>query len=95
MKDFLKKYRRLLGIIGLVIALCIAVIYLKVVPREAIETEGVQKFILIYSHSLGWLLLGLASVLWALNRTNIWAKYLSYSALLVYVIFILTLVSSS
>ena len=95
MKDFLKKYRRLLGIIGLFIALCIASIYLKVVPREAIETEGVQKFILIYSHSLGWLLLGLASLLWALNRTNIWAKYLSYSALLVYVIFILTLVSSS
>lgn len=95
MKNFLKKYRRWLGIIGSFVALSIAAIYLIITPREAIDTEGVQKVIIMYSHSLGWVLLGVASLLWGLNRNNLWAKYLSYSALLVYVIFIVTLVSSS
>lgn len=95
MKNFLRKYSKPFGIVGLVAAFIIAAIYLKITPKEAVDTEGAQRVVLLYSHSLGWVLLGFASLLWGLDRKNTWAKYLSYSALLVYVIFILTLVSSS
>lgn len=56
MKSFLEKYHRIFGIVGALIALMIAVIYLKVIPSEASSVSGFQKIILVYAHSLCWLL---------------------------------------
>lgn len=91
MRSHLEKHHRLFGIVGGVIAFVIAVIYLKVIPAEVSSASGLQKIILTYGHSLCWILLGGASSLWAITEKNDLSKILAYTALVVYVIFISTL----
>ena len=91
MKEYLKKHHRLFGAIGGVIAFFIAVIYLKVLPPEALTTGGYQKIILTYGHSVCWFLLSGASIAWAIVKTNKWSETLAYAALVAYAIFISTL----
>ena len=91
MKSYLDKHRKLVGSIGGVIAFVIAVIYLKVIPAEVSSASGLQKIILNYGHSLCWTLLCGASIGWAVVKKNKWSKILAYTALVVYVIFISTL----
>ena len=91
MKNSLEMHHRLFGIVGGVIAFVIAVIYLKVIPAEVLSASGLQKIILTYGHSLCWILLSGASSLWAITGKNDLSKILAYTALVVYVIFISTL----
>ena len=84
-------HHRLFGIVGGVIAFVIAVIYLKVIPAEVSSASGLQKIILTYGHSLCWILLGGASSLWAITEKNDLSKILAYTALVVYIFFISTL----
>lgn len=92
MKNSLEMHHRLFGIVGGVIAFVIAVIYLKVIPAEVSIASGLQKIILTYGHSLCWILLSGASSLWAITEKNDLSKILAYTALVVYVIFISTLI---
>ena len=92
MKNSLEMHHRLFGIVGGVIAFVIAVIYLKVIPAEVLSASGLQKIILTYGHSLCWILLSGASSLWAITAKNKLSKILAYTALVVYVIFISTLI---
>ena len=91
MKSYLEKHHRLFGIGGGIIAFVVAVIYLKVIPEEASSASGLQKIILTYGHSLCWILLCGASIGWAVVKKNKWSKILAYTALVVYIIFISTL----
>lgn len=91
MKSYLEKHHRLFGTLGGIIAFVVAVIYLKVIPEEASTVDGLQKIILIYGHSLCWVLLCGASIGWAVVKKNKWSKILAYTALVVYIIFISTL----
>lgn len=91
MKKYLTQHYRIFGLIGSIAAFIVAAVYLKVVPEEAAKVEGIPEIILLYAHTFCWILLGVASILWALNRTNKWSKVLAYVALLTYVIFVGTL----
>lgn len=91
MKSYLEKHQRLFGICGGIIAFIIAAIYIKVIPEEVSSASGLQKIILLYGHSLCWILLGTASILWAILKKNKWSKFLAFAALSAYFIFMSTL----
>lgn len=91
MKRRLHKYRRVLGVIGAVAALAIAIIYLKVIPSEAAGTSGIQHAVLQYAHSACWFMLSGASLLWAIGKKNKWTIGLTYAALGTYAVFLGTL----
>ena len=91
MKLFLERHRKVIGLIGTLVAVAVAVLYLFIIPGEAEETSGVAKINLQYAHSLCWLLLSTASTCWALGKYFMLAKYFAYSALAVYLIFMATL----
>lgn len=91
MKNHLEKHHIVFGGVGALIALAIAILYLFIVPDEASKTSGVQKFILIYAHSICWFLLCMSSSIWAIKRKNKWSVRLAYIALVVYGVFMGTL----
>ena len=84
----MKKHRLLYGHIGAIIALIIAVIYLVVIPGEVLEVSGMQKLVLLYVHSLYWVLLSIASYLWGMKKHRKLTAFYAYSALITYIIFI-------
>ena len=94
MKTYLEKNHRVFGLLGSAVALIIAAIFIKVVPGEAAVASGIQEIVLRYGHSLCWILLSQASLLWGINKTNKWSKFLAYIALTTYVIFMGTLLAS-
>lgn len=87
----MEKHHRAFGFLGASVAIIITAIYLKIVPVEAAATGGAQEIILRYGHSLCWILLSQASLLWGVKKTNKWSKFLAYVALVVYIIFMGTL----
>ena len=91
MKSYLEKHHRLFGALGGITAFVVAAIYLKVIPVEVSSASGLQKIILIYGHSLCWILLSGASSLWAITAKSKLSKILAYTALVIYIIFIGTL----
>lgn len=93
MKSYLEKHHRVSGVTGALIALIIAVVYINVLPKEATAAVGFQKIILTYGHSLCWLLLGGAAILWAITKKTKLSRVLVYMALAAYIIFIGTLLS--
>lgn len=91
MRSYLEKHRLLYGHIGAIIALIIAVIYFVVIPGEVLEASGMQKLVLLYGHSLCWVLLSIASYLWGMKKHRKLTALFAYSALITYIIFIGTL----
>ena len=88
MRSYLEKHRLLYGHIGALIALIIAVIYFVVIPGEVLEASGMQKLVLLYGHSLCWVLLSIASYLWGMKKYRKLTAFFAYSAFITYVIFI-------
>ena len=88
MRGYLEKHRLLYGHIGAVIALIIAVIYFVVTPGEVLEASGMQKLVLLYGHSLCWILLSIASYLWGVKTHIKLTAFFAYSAFITYIIFI-------
>ncbi|QQS26944.1 hypothetical protein IPM44_04515 [bacterium] len=93
-KKAIQKHRRIFGTVGAVVALVIMVVYIFILPKGADSATGFQKVILTYTHSICWFLLGIASFLWSSKHKNNWPQYLAYTALGIYFIFIITLMSS-
>ena len=91
MKNYLEKHHRVIGLAGSLVAFVVAVIYLVVVPEDLSKADWIQKTILLYGHSLCWLLLSGAGIMWSIKRKNRWSVFLAYAALAVYVIFMSTL----
>lgn len=90
MKELLEKHRRLFGVIGASVAVVIAIIYLLVDLEVSPDAGGIEIFVLRYGHSICWLLLAGAIIMWVLHRTK-WSTVLGYAALAVYGAFILTI----
>lgn len=95
MKAFIAAHRKVLGLIAAVIALGVAALYLVIVPEQSENTTGFVKLVLLYGHSLCWLLLAGAFATWALNGPRRIYATLAYSALAVYGIFMLTFVTTN
>lgn len=91
MTSYLERHHRIFGAIGALIALVVAVIYLMVIPEKPTDAGWIQKFVLMYGHSLCWFLLSGASILWSIKRNNKWSVPLAYTALTVYIVFMSTL----
>lgn len=91
MKQHIIRNHRRYGSVGAVMALLLAGVYLVLVPDAVERADGIVKMILLYGHSLCWLLLGGASVWWAVVGSNKWSALLAYSALGVYGCFLVTL----
>lgn len=90
-KTFIHKHRRLIGFLFAGLALLIAVAYFIIVPSEAAGSTGIQKVILLYAHSLCWLLLCMASVLWGMRKYHKLSVYSAYAAAAVYALFMVSL----
>ena len=88
MRSCLEKRRLLYGHVGAIIALIIAVIYIVVIPGEVLKASGMQKLVLLYGHSLCWVLLSMASCLWGMKKHKKLTAFFAYSALITYIIFI-------
>ena len=80
MRSYLEKHRLLYGHIGAIIALIIAVIYFVVIPGEVLKASGMQKLVLLYGHSLCWVLLSIASYLWGMKKHRKLTAFFAYSA---------------
>ncbi len=93
MKKFLTSHRKTSGTVGALVALTIAYVYLFVVPPETAQ-NGVIQTILIFGHSLCWLFLAFASMLWGFNISKKWYTYAAYAALVTYAIFIVTFITN-
>lgn len=90
-KEFFETHRLVVGTLATVLALGIAILYYFVVPEEAARATGVVQFVLLYAHSLCWLLLATASALWTIRRPAKFTTALCYAALLTYGIFLAAL----
>ncbi|HCH34114.1 MAG: hypothetical protein UY35_C0003G0057 [Candidatus Saccharibacteria bacterium GW2011_GWC2_48_9] len=93
MKNYLTRYHVAIGLVATVISLGVAIMYLFVVPIEVSGASEVQKIVLMYGHSLCWFLLSGAGLIWALRGTNRWSTVLLCLGLMVYAVFLITLVS--
>lgn len=91
MKIYLEKNHRIFGYIGALLATVVAVIYFVVIPEEAAGARGVQRTILVYGHSVCWILVCGSSIAWAIKKKNKWSGPLAYTALATYIVFINTL----
>lgn len=94
-KRFITTHRIAIGIGVFLLSLTIAVIYLFVVPEQAAQATGLTKLVLLYGHSLCWVFIAVATVVWMRQPTSVWVKRLAYAGLASYAIFMATLVLSS
>ena len=91
MKRYLETHQQAIASVGALIAFAVATIYFIIVPEESSRTAGIHRIILIYGHSLCWFLLSIAGIVWAIKKKNRWSIYLAYVALIVYILFLGTL----
>lgn len=91
MKKYLAQHHKQFGLAGALLALCVAAIYLVVVPAEAAEATGIQQAILKYGHSLCWVMLAAASFASGVKGGNKLSGRFLYVALGVYIMFIISL----
>lgn len=85
------KHRLFFGFAGAPVAFAVAVVYYFIVPEEVYRVSAFQKIILTYGHSLCWILLSLAILLWGMNKARKWSAFFAYTALGIYIVFISTL----
>ena len=90
-KNYIESHRLLAGLGGALIALVVAAVYFIVVPDRAEDVEGIAKIILLYGHSVCWVLIAQACTLWAFGRGRL-GGLLLYVALAVYAIFLVSLI---
>ena len=90
----LRRHRGIIGIAGGIVALAVATIYFFIVPDETAQSTGFMWLLLRYGHTVCWLLLSAAAVLWAFSKHPRLVSILAYAALVVYGIFMLALFAS-
>ena len=91
MKNYVVKHRSITGIIGALIALIIAYIYMFIVPADTSPISAIQ-VVLRYAHSLCWVFLAIASLLWGFGASTKWYIFPAYAGLAMYVLFIATFI---
>lgn len=92
MTEFVDRHRLLLGLIGGLVALGLAVVWTMVVPGRAETATGLREAILRYAHPACWALLSAAGFVWAFGGPSRVAGGLAQAALATYVAFILAMV---
>ena len=95
MNTYLTKHHKILGVLGAIAALSIAVIYFYAIPEAAATASTLPKLILTYGHSLCWALIAIASLLWATTKQRKYISLFGYSALVVYGVFLFTLLANT
>jgi|LSQX01.3.fsa_nt_gb hypothetical protein len=95
MKTYVRAHRRLYGSIAGIIAWVVAVVYLYVTPEQSMTGNGLYRVVLLYGHSLCWVLLGCASFLWAFEKSTRVSIVLIYAAGGVYGVFMGALLLAS
>lgn len=85
------RHRTPVGLIAAAVATGLAVTWLVVVPDRATEVEGLQRWILQFSHSVCWALLALAAVVFAARGPRRLIDGLAWAALASYAAFLLAL----
>ena len=84
--------RGLVAVAAGTIATALAVLWLFVVPEKADEVAGIQSWAIRYGHSVCWMLLAAASVLYGLRAPRRLTESAAWMGLVAYVAFILALV---
>lgn len=82
------RHRRLVGGVGALAATALAATWLVVVPGEAAEAVGLQRFLLQYAHSICWGLIAIALAGIALRAPRILIDGCAWAALAAYVAFL-------
>ncbi len=91
LKEFILEHRAISGTVGCIVALGVAGAYVVAVPEEAAAAPVYAQLILRYGHSLCWVLLAIASGLFATRGPAKITMGFAYSAAIIYAIFMLTL----
>jgi hypothetical protein len=91
LKRYITVHHAPLGLVGAVVAASVAVLYFIVVPGQTESASGVIKLMLLYGHSVCWLLIATASGIWALKGANSLSTRLLYAALIAYVLFLVSM----
>ncbi len=91
--SFVDKHRLPLGLAAALGCLAVAGIWLRVVPAEADDAEGVVAFILRYGHSIVWMLFAATAVLVAWRAPRRWWHVTAAGAGLTYGAFVAALVA--
>ena len=86
-----RAHHRKYGLCGVLGASAVAALYLVVIPHEAAAAFGPARFLLMYGHSLCWVLIALASGWWAVTGAITWSARLLYAAAVLYICFLLAL----
>lgn len=66
MRKYIASHRRRFAVIAGTASFAIAVLYLWLIPDKAVSAVGYQKIILLYGHSICWILLSGASFAWGI-----------------------------
>lgn len=85
------RHRRVVGGVGAAAATALAATWLVVVPGEAAEAVGLQRFLLQYAHSICWGLIAIALAGFALRAPRILIDGCAWAALAAYVAFLAAL----
>lgn len=72
------------------VSFAIAGIYLEATPAAPSNTPVLAETILLYAHSLTWLVLGIASLVWGVGNNLKLSIHMAYVALVIYIVFIIT-----
>ena len=91
MQSRVGKHQKNLGIVGALLALTIAAVYLGATPEAASRASGLQRIILLYGHATSWVFLSVMSVILGLRGSNKWSRAAAYAALISYAVFMSTL----
>ncbi|MDQ5931989.1 MAG: hypothetical protein QG649_74 [Patescibacteria group bacterium] len=94
MTPFFHRHERTITLLFSCVAFAVSALYLWIVPLEVSSASGVTKLILMYSHSVCWALLGIASLAWVLLKNKRFALACVYLALACYAAFIATLLGN-
>lgn len=81
MWQYLTRHRNVYGWLFAALCLLVAVIYMAVVPAEAVVRTGWQYMILRYGHSIVWILLACASGAWGVQMSRFMKMCLGGAAL--------------
>jgi len=84
--------RRCIAAAATVVCLVLAAVWLVVTPDEANGADGVRQALLLYGHTVVWLLLGLAAALYAIGAAGRAVESTAMLALGFYVAFVTALI---
>jgi hypothetical protein len=93
MSDLITRHKKAAGIVGAIVAGAIAVIYLFIVPQEAEYANGLFWLTLTYGHTVCWLLLATASLLYGIGKPMRIISICAYAGLAIYALFVVTLIA--